>query len=239
MANVPPLSGAKRLRIIWEGGGTVPLQGVWTSMADTPKTVCDILERLTDIGDQNDDASIGDIVGSFGSRSYGPVLLVPALIGISPIGGIPGVPTFLAITLLLISVQLVFGKQHLWLPGVLKNRSVEGEKLAHAAQDMEKVGSWLDKVFYGRLEIFTGPTAARIAAAVIALLCFAVPPLELLPFAVVLPMAVIAAFGIALTVRDGLLMLVAFLGSGGAFYVFVTKVLLGSSGSGGGSGGLF
>ena len=207
-------------------------------MADTPKNVCGILERLTEIGDKNDRASIGDIVEAFGSRSYGPVLLVPALIGISPVGGIPGVPTFLAITLLLIAVQLVFGKDHLWLPGLLENRSVEGEKLANAAEDMEKVGAWLDKIFHGRLEVFTGPTAARIGAAVIALLCLAVPPLELLPFAVVLPMAVIAAFGIALTVRDGLLMLAAFLGSGVAFYILITQVLMGGSG-GGGSGGMF
>ncbi|MEN8677159.1 MAG: exopolysaccharide biosynthesis protein [Alteriqipengyuania sp.] len=198
----------------------------------------DILDRLVDVGDKNDSVSIGDIVGTFGSRSYGPVLLVPALIGVSPVGGIPTVPTILAATLLLIVIQLVFGKEHLWLPGILKNRSVEGEKLANAAEDMEGVGKWMDKIFHGRLEMFTGPTAARIAAGVVALLCLAVPPLELLPFAVALPMAVIAAFGIALTVRDGLLMLLAFLGSGAAFYVLVTQVLLGSGGSGG-SGGMF
>ena len=207
-------------------------------MADSPKSVTDILDRLVDVGDKNDSVSIGDIVGTFGSRSYGPVLLVPALIGVSPVGGIPTVPTILAATLLLIVIQLVFGKEHLWLPGILKNRSVEGEKLANAAEDMEGVGKWMDKIFHGRLEMFTGPTAARIAAGVVALLCLAVPPLELLPFAVALPMAVIAAFGIALTVRDGLLMLLAFLGSGAAFYVLITQVLLGSGGSGG-SGGMF
>ena len=205
-------------------------------MADSPKSVTDILDRLVDVGDKNDSVSIGDIVGAFGSRSYGPVLLVPALIGVSPVGGVPTVPTILAATLLLIVIQLVFGKNHLWLPSVLKNRSVEGEKLANAAEDMEGVGKWMDKVFHGRLEMFTGPTAARIAAGVVALLCLAVPPLELLPFAVALPMAVIAAFGIALTVRDGLLMLLAFLGSGAAFYVLVTQVLLSSGGSGGGGG---
>ena len=208
-------------------------------MANTPKDVCGILDSLIELGDKQDRVSIGDIVEAFGSRSYGPVLLVPALIGVSPIGGIPGVPTFLAVTLLLIAVQLVFGKQHLWLPGFLEKRSVEGEKLANAAEDMEGVAKWTDKIFHGRLEIFTGPTAGRIAAGVIALLCFAVPPLELLPFAVVVPMAVIAAFGIALTVRDGLLMLIAFLGSGAAFYLLVTQVLMGGGGSGGGGGGLF
>ena len=219
--------------------GTILSKGVCSVMADTPKNVCGILDRLAEIGDENDEVSIGDIVGAFGSRSYGPVLLIPALIGVSPIGGIPGVPTLLAVTLLLIAVQLVFGKTHLWLPGVIKCRSVEGEKLVNSAEDMEKVGKWMDKLFHGRLEMFTGPTAARIAAGVIAALCLAVPPLELLPFAVALPMAVIAAFGVALIVRDGLLMLVAFLGSGFAFYILLTQVVLGGGGSGGSGGGMF
>ena len=150
-------------------------------------------------------------------------------------------PSFLALTLLLIAVQMVFGKDHLWLPGIVKDRSVDGEKLANAAEDMEGVGTFMDKIFHGRLEMFTGPTAGRIAAGVIALMCLAVPPLELLPFAVVLPMGVIAAFGIALTVRDGLLMLVGFLGSGAALYVLITKVVFGMlmGGSSGGSGGMF
>ena len=211
-------------------------------MSDTPKNVCGIIDRLTELGDKQDKVSIGDIVESFGSRSYGPMLLVPALIGISPVGGIPGVPSFLAVTLLLIAVQMVFGKDHLWLPGILKDRSVDGEKLANASEDMEGVAKWMDKIFHGRLEVFTGRTAGRIAAGVIALMCLAVPPLELLPFAVVLPMGVIAAFGIALTVRDGLLMLIGFLGSGAALYVLITKVVMGmlvSGGSGGGSGGMF
>ena len=211
-------------------------------MGDKPNSVCGIIDRLTEIGDENDEVSIGDIVDAFGTRSYGPVLLVPALIGVSPLGGIPAVPTILAATLLLIAVQLVFGKNHLWLPGILKNRSVEGEKLANGAEDMEGVAKWMDKIFHGRLEIFTGQTAGRIAAGVIALMCLAVPPLELLPFAVVLPMGVIAAFGIALTVRDGLLMLIGFLGSGAALYVLITKVVMGmllGGGSGGGSGGMF
>jgi len=208
-------------------------------MADQPNNVCGIINRLTEIGDKNDTVSIGDIIDALGTRSYGPVLLVPALVGVSPIGGIPAVPTILAATLLLIAVQLVFGKDHLWLPGILKNRSVDGEKLANAAEDMEGVAKWTDKIFHGRLEAFTGRTAARIAAGVIAVLCLAVPPLELVPFAVALPMAVIGAFGIALTVRDGLLMLIAFLGSGAAFYVLVTQVLLSSGSGGGGSGGMF
>ena len=43
-----------------------------------------------------------------------------------------------------------------------------------------------------------------------------VPPLELVPFASSAPMIAIAAFGLAITVRDGVLMLVALCLAGAA-----------------------
>ena len=55
-------------------------------------------------------------------------------------------------------------------------------------------------------------------------LCCTVPPLELIPFASSAPMLAIAAFGLAILVRDGLLMLVALalsllaVGLGGYFW---------------------
>jgi hypothetical protein len=41
-------------------------------------------------------------------------------------------------------------------------------------------------------------------------LCLTVPPLEFIPFASTAPMAAIAAFGLAMTLRDGLLMALGF-----------------------------
>lgn len=49
----------------------------------------------------------------------------------------------------------------------------------------------------------------RIAAVFVFLLCLTVPPLEFVPFASSAPMLAIAALGLAILVRDGLLMLVA------------------------------
>ena len=49
----------------------------------------------------------------------------------------------------------------------------------------------------------------RIAAVMVMALCLTVPPLELVPFGSTAPMLAIAAFGLALLVRDGLLMIAA------------------------------
>ena len=79
-----------------------------------------------------------------------------------------------------------------------------------AADWMRPLGRWLDRWFHGRLPRFTTERMTRVAAVMVVLLCVTVPPLELLPFASSAPMAEIAAFGLALIMRDGLLMVLGF-----------------------------
>ncbi len=199
-------------------------------MTSTPHSVSEILDMLEEAGSSTEKVSVGDVVEKFGARSYAPLLIVPALVGISPVGGIPGVPTFLAVIIFLFAVQMAFGRSRLWLPGIIENRAIKGEKVEKSAEKLRRPAKWIDALFNERLKPLAGKKAARVAAVIVVLLCIAVPPLELLPFAVMLPMAVIATFGIALLVRDGLIMLLAFLGSGAVVYVVLTQVVLGPGG---------
>lgn len=172
-------------------------------------SVCDILDRLRETADRHDRVTIGDVLEAFGDRSYGPALMLPALVEITPIGGIPGVPTFLALVIALVAAQLLFGKKHLWLPAFIRNRSVKGEKLHRSADKLDKVAKRLDGWFHGRMPRFVRQPFPKVAAAIVIALACTVPPLELLPFASTAPMLAIIAFGLALLVRDGLLMLAA------------------------------
>lgn len=172
-------------------------------------SVCDILGTLRQLADRQGRISIGDVLDAVGDRSYGPALMLPALIEITPIGGIPGVPTLLATIIAITAAQLLFGKEHLWLPQILQRRSVSGRKLHAAADKLDGLARWLDKWFHSRMARFVHGPWPRISAALALLLCLTVPPLELLPFASTAPMVAIIAFGLALLVRDGLLMLIA------------------------------
>ncbi|HEX3034413.1 MAG TPA: exopolysaccharide biosynthesis protein [Thermodesulfobacteriota bacterium] len=65
-----------------------------------------------------------------GRRSFGPLLLVAGLVTLLPIiCDIPGVPTIMGIFVLLIAGQLLFRREHLWLPCWMLNRSVPRDKL--------------------------------------------------------------------------------------------------------------
>jgi hypothetical protein len=198
-------------------------------MAEDPHSIDDVLDDLAECAATAERVSIGDIVERFGGRSYGPFLLVPALIEVSPIGGIPGLPTFLAALIALFALQMAFGRAHIWLPGFVARRSVKAASLVKAVEALRPTAARLDRWFHGRLPALTGGPFVRFAAILCVLLAMTVPPLELLPFASTAPMAAIAAFGLALMVRDGALMIVALLLAAGAVglggYLLATQLL--------------
>lgn len=187
------------------------------AMSEDPKCVVDILDRLNETAREHQNVSIGNMVEAFGHRSYGPFLIVPALVELTPIGGIPGVPTFLAAIILLFAIQMVFGRHHFWMPGFLSSRSVSAKRLKQADDKLLPIARWLDRWFHGRLPRLTKGPFVRAAAVICVLLTLTVPPLELVPFASSGPMLAIAMFGLALLVRDGLLMIVATVIAIGAF----------------------
>ncbi|MCC2976343.1 exopolysaccharide biosynthesis protein [Sphingomonas sp. PL-96] len=182
-----------------------------TDQKNDPQSVGDVLDRLKQLGEEAGDekAKLGDAIQAMGHRAYGPFFILFPLIDISPVGGIPGLPTAMALVMALLALQLLFGREDLWLPGFLANRGLKGKKLVTVANKMRPVAKWLDRWFHDRMPAFTKGPIIKVAAVAIIALCTTVPPLELLPFASTLPMVAILSFGLALLVRDGLLMLIA------------------------------
>lgn len=178
-------------------------------MAHEPHSMGEVVEGIEELADGKRVVCLGDALDRFGKASFGPVLIVLPLIELSPIGGIPGLPTALAILIALIALQLLFGRDHLWLPGFVERRSLAADKLHKGAEKLEGLATRMDRWFKGRLRWLTRGPALKVAALCVIALCATVPPLELIPFASSAPMLSIAAFGLALTVRDGLMMLMA------------------------------
>lgn len=160
---------------------------------------------------QGDKATLGAIVDAFGGRGYGPLLLAVAMVEILPSGAIPGVPTIVAIVVILFASQLVFGREVPWLPNKLRERGFSEEKFIKAR---DKVRPWtqkVDKAIKPRLHAVATPLAARIVGAVCVLIALPMPALEVVPFASSAPSVAIALFGLGLSARDGLLILLGFI----------------------------
>lgn len=169
--------------------------------------------------------SVGEIVEAFGHRSFGPLLLLTGLLGMTPVSAVPTAPTALALIAILIAGQLLFGRKTIWLPRVLETMSVKAARVDQAVCAARKPARIADRVTKPRLAALTGPLADRLVALAIVVIAACVPPLELLPFVAFVPALAIAVFGLALTTRDGLLTLIALTLSAGAVAFGAWKLL--------------
>ena len=90
-----------------------------------PKNLEQLLERACDASRNRNRVSLDAILKLVGRRSFGPLLLMAGLIMFLPvIGDIPGVPVMMGMLVLLVAGQLLFRREHIWLPQWLLQRSI-------------------------------------------------------------------------------------------------------------------
>lgn len=174
----------------------------------TKPTISETLEQLVH-ATRGRASTVKDVFHELGERSYGPFLLIPALLEISPLGAIPVVPTIFASIIAVFSAQMALGFKHIWIPRWIAERPIKGAMIRKSMAKLKPVTKWMDKWSYARLHFFTQGIFIRITAVLCLLLACTVPPLEVIPMASSLPMLAIAMFGLAMMIRDGLLMLIA------------------------------
>lgn len=178
-----------------------------------PQNLQTLLDELEQAAEGKDEVPLKDVHEAIGQRSFGPLLLVAGLAALTPLGVIPGLPTVFAILVVLIAGQLVIGRDRFWIPKPLRERTVGADRLRRAVRWARKPARGVDRIVRPRLAVFTHAGFTRVVAVICVVIAFAIPPLELLPFAVAAPASAIAAFGLGLTAKDGLLVLIALIAS--------------------------
>ena len=85
-------------------------------MKGQPPDLVGLLAILAKAGRAKTQVSVRELREVVGRRSFAPLLLAASIVGFTPLGGIPGVPTTLATIVVIIAVQIVMGFESLWLP---------------------------------------------------------------------------------------------------------------------------
>lgn len=170
---------------------------------------------------EGDKTTLGEVLDALDSRSFGPLMLVPAIMAVSPVGAIPGMSIATGLVLLLLSVQLLISQKHPWLPSRLENFSLSRETLHDGIDQTIPWAEWLDKFTDERLTLLTQAPFRQLIAIITACLAAMFVPLALVPFGVAVPGTAVALFGLGLTARDGLLVLVGVAVSGAALWLTI------------------
>jgi hypothetical protein len=195
-------------------------------MAQKATNLEEMLDRIGDAADGQGKVTLGEVVEEIGNRSFGPLLLLAGVIAFSPLSGIPGLPTSVAILVALLSGQLLLHRKHFWMPGWLLRRSISRDKLEKALQWVRPPARFVDRgLRRRRLQVLVSPTGVYVIAAACLLIALGMPLTELVPFSATGAGAALTAFGLALLARDGLVALLAFLLTGVVFGLVGYSVL--------------
>lgn len=174
------------------------------------------ITTLQQLLDRLDEAATGQrvdvecMMDAVGRSSFGTLLLLGGLVTLSPLDIIPGIPTLIAVVVLLVCVQLLAGRRRFWLPAWVLRRSVSTQRFRRALEWLRKPARLADRLVRPRLTALASDAAVKLIAIGCIVVALAMPVMEMVPFSANLAGIALTAFGLAVNAHDGLLALIAF-----------------------------
>lgn len=187
-----------------------------------PRRLSDILLSLASA--REGPITIGRLREAIGDRSFAALLVLFASINLIPLP--PGSTLIFGIPLMLVSGQMVLGYRTAWLPRFVLDKSIDQQMLDRSSRRFIPMLERLERFIKPRHWPFPGSTADRpigIFALILSIVVF-LP----IPLGNWLPAFSIALIGLALSERDGILLLAGV--SIGVLSLIVIGAVVGTAG---------
>ena len=174
-----------------------------TQTTPKPRRLSDIVTSI----DTQQPLSIGTLVDAFGERAFGALMFVFAVPNVVPTP--PGTSAVLGLPLVILTFQLMIGRQRLWLPNAVRKRMISGAMFEGFAKRAVPVMARFERVLKPRVSFLA---ATDLAERVIGIVAFALAVILFLPIPLVniLPAAAITLMALGLAERDGLAVLAGY-----------------------------
>jgi len=190
---------------------------------NSEKPLQSILEKVDDAVEHGE-TDLKSLIESFGNRAFGPILTLVGLFMMTPLGAIPGVPIAFAVIVITFAGQLLLARKTPWMPEVLRKVKIQKPKVDKARRFVRPVLAAVDGILRPRFQVLATGPATVVAALIAIILALTMFPLGAVPFGVVIPGFLIGLFGLGIMARDGIVMSLAFILSGGAAFLIVRLV---------------
>jgi hypothetical protein len=175
-----------------------------------PKSLNHLLDQIEDLTKECSSVSVGDVMDTLDAKSFAPLLLLPGMFLVPPgPADVPGVPIVIGVFITFISVQLLLGQDHFWIPNWIEQSDIQSLKVKKAVDWLRKPASFMDRWSKPRLEILATGGGVYAIALVCILISFGTPIMSVIPMSSNVAGVAYAIFGLAILSRDGLLAVIA------------------------------
>lgn len=151
------------------------------------------------------------LVQLLGKRAFGVALLFFALPSALPLSIIPGVSFIFSLPIMIFSLQMILGKNTLWLPKVIAGYTIECEKLVKIILMTVPYLRKVERFLHPRLLIMTSRVFGIING--IAIFCLALLLILPIPLSNFIFAILIVIFSLGLVEKDGIFILVGYIGT--------------------------
>lgn len=156
---------------------------------------------------ETDKIALRHLLIALEQNSFIVILLVFSLLMVSPLSAIPGATTLFGLIIASILAQLLLGRRHVWLPGVLLNRHLPVPRIVHALQWLERPAAWLEQRLRVRFLWAIEPPVAMMLKVLVFVAALCAPLMEVIPMSGTSVGAAITLFAAGLLARDGVFVL--------------------------------
>jgi hypothetical protein len=152
--------------------------------------------------------TVGEVVDVFARRAFGALLVLFAAPNVLPVA-LPGLSLVFGVPLMLLCLQMAWGREEPWLPRFVRDRSLATRDFRRIVETLSRPLARIERMVRPRLLPLTSRTGERLLGLVG--LSFALALFLPLPFGNALPGFGLALIGLATLERDGLAAIVGML----------------------------
>jgi hypothetical protein len=153
---------------------------------------------------------IEEVIEKLGHKSFASLMLVFSLISTSPASAIPGITTVVAAITFILVVQMIAGRECLWLPRFITRRHMSTAKLYKGIGWLRRPVHFVERYLKARLTFLFRRPWLWLPLVLILILTLFMPFMEVIPTSGSIASAVIALFAAGLLTRDGALAVLSF-----------------------------
>ncbi|MGK9065332.1 exopolysaccharide biosynthesis protein [Stutzerimonas chloritidismutans] len=175
-------------------------------MAEETHALSDVLDQL-ESSIHGESIAVSEVIERLGQHSFASLMLVFSLISTSPASAIPGITAVVATVVFILVVQMIAGRNCLWLPGFITRRRMSSQKLCKGIGWLRKPVHFVERFLKARLTFLSQRPWLWLPLILVLCLTLFMPFMEIIPTSGSIASAVIALFAAGLLTRDGALIL--------------------------------
>lgn len=189
---------------------------------DSPHSLTELIGRVEEAPEHDGRTTLDEILDTLGERAFGPLLVLAGLVAVAPfLGDLPGASTLIGVFVLLVSGQLLLGREQPWLPAWLLDMSVKTRTLVKTMGWLHRPARFVDGLLRPRLGWIVRGTGRYVIAGFSIAIAATMPFMEVVPFSANVAGLALVVLGLSLLVGDGLVAMLGLLFTGGALGMVV------------------